>query len=221
MALFKNGERVSPKTEFKKGNIPWNKGKSGYIKKEGKLSEVRHCIYCGKEFFEYPSRKQQYCSHKCYMQNIEGENNPCWKGGKPKCTECDKELSHYEGDNKTGLCQSCCKKGERSPMWKGGVTEENAKERRKFNRKIREKVLKRDNYTCQICGTNDRLQVDHIQRWSEFEELRFNIDNCRTVCMKCHYKITFGRTMPVHVTHWGNNREEDNFFDKTITDKTI
>ena len=31
---FKKGQRVSPQTEFKKGMIPWNKGKSGFMKGE-------------------------------------------------------------------------------------------------------------------------------------------------------------------------------------------
>jgi 5-methylcytosine-specific restriction endonuclease McrA len=49
------------------------------------------------------------------------------------------------------------------------------------------------------------LQVDHIQPWAEYVELRFDINNCRTLCMACHYKITFGKDMPKGVTTWGHN----------------
>ena len=63
----------------------------------------------------------------------------------------------------------------------------------------------RDNYQCQICDSNKDLQVDHIQSWAEFKELRFDPDNCRTLCAKCHYKLTFKREMPKSVKGWGHN----------------
>ena len=49
------------------------------------------------------------------------------------------------------------------------------------------------------------MQVDHIQTWAEYTELRFNMNNCRTLCIECHYKITFGKPMPKNVKTWGKN----------------
>jgi hypothetical protein len=96
--------------------------------------------------------------------------------------------------------------GNKHPNWKGGKTAEDKLERGKFKWYIQKKVIERDNYTCQICNTRGvALQVDHIQSWSEYTELRFSMDNCRTLCQKCHYKITFGREMPVEVKTWGQN----------------
>jgi len=95
------------------------------------------------------------------------------------------------------------KTGSLCSNWKGGVTPINHIERNKFKFYIQKQVLKRDNYTCQICGVRGvRLHVDHIQKWSEYVEGRFCIDNCRTLCVKCHYKITFGKPMPKDST-WG------------------
>lgn len=57
----------------------------------------------------------------------------------------------------------------------------------------RKAVFERDNYTCQICsarngkGVGDiRLEADHIKPWAYFPELRFDINNGRTLCRPCH-----------------------------------
>jgi len=59
-------------------------------------------------------------------------------------------------------------------------------------------VLRRDNYACILCGDDRRskLQVDHIKPFSLFPELRFAIDNGRTLCEGCHKKtLTYGGGM--------------------------
>lgn len=78
-------------------------------------------------------------------------------------------------------------------------------ERIRFQREVQPKIFKRDNYTCQICEQyNGMLHVDHIKRWVDYPELRFDMNNCRTLCMACHYYITFKRRMPNGII-WGNN----------------
>ena len=80
-------------------------------------------------------------------------------------------------------------------------------------------IFERDNYTCQMCGTKNgegktvSLQVDHIQSWKEYVELRFSMDNCRTLCMDCHYFVTFGKKKSQDLI-WGHNfinRKESDF----------
>lgn len=79
-------------------------------------------------------------------------------------------------------------------------------QRMKFRRTIQKEVLKRDNYTCQICFKQGvDLQVDHIKSWKEYVKLRFDINNCRTLCSRCHYKITFNKNMPENIQKWGHN----------------
>jgi 5-methylcytosine-specific restriction endonuclease McrA len=95
--------------------------------------------------------------------------------------------------------------GEKCWRWKGGITSEDRLQRIKFRISLQKKVFQKDNYTCQICGSRKNLQVDHIQSWKDFIELRFSIDNCRTLCAKCHYKITFGKPMPENIKGWGHN----------------
>ena len=56
-------------------------------------------------------------------------------------------------------------------------------------------VLRRDNYACVDCGDDrkSQLEADHIKPFSLFPELRFAIDNGRTLCNVCHKKTeTYG-----------------------------
>jgi hypothetical protein len=96
--------------------------------------------------------------------------------------------------------------GENSTNWKGGITTKNNLERGLFRRTIQKMVFERDNYTCQLCGVSGTyIQVDHIQSWKDYVEGRFDINNCRTLCQKCHYEITFGKPMPKNIKTWGHN----------------
>ncbi len=91
-------------------------------------------------------------------------------------------------------------RGELSNLWKGGITTINAKIRTSLEYKIwRRSVFERDGYTCVWCelksgnGKAVYLCADHIKPFSLFPELRFAIDNGRTLCLECHKKTdTFG-----------------------------
>ena len=102
-------------------------------------------------------------------------------------------------------------KGEKSYLWKGGLTLLDHVERTKFHNTMQKLIFERDNYTCQLCGIRGvDLQVDHIQSWAKYVELRFSVDNCRTLCVKCHYKITFGKPVPENIKTWGLNFRDRN-----------
>lgn len=88
-------------------------------------------------------------------------------------------------------------RGPNNPKWKGGITPINQKIRTSTEYKEwRSSVFKRDNYTCVLCqvrfikGISGRviLHADHIKRFSEYPELRFDLNNGRTLCKPCHLK---------------------------------
>jgi hypothetical protein len=79
-------------------------------------------------------------------------------------------------------------RGEKNHFWKGGITKENLSIRTSAKYKQwRSEVFQRDNWTCIWCGKKDKtIQADHIKPFSLYPELRFNINNGRTLCHKCH-----------------------------------
>lgn len=82
--------------------------------------------------------------------------------------------------------------------WKGGITPEIIRIRTStVYAKWRKAVFERDNYTCQMCGQwGGRLNADHIKRFRDFPELRFEISNGRTLCDPCHRSTpTYGRKL--------------------------
>ncbi len=86
--------------------------------------------------------------------------------------------------------------GPNHHFWKGGVTSEVMKIRKSFQyREWRDKVFKRDGYTCQKCGAiGGPLEGHHIKPFSKFPELRFSVENGITVCKKCHRSKGFHDT---------------------------
>ena len=56
-------------------------------------------------------------------------------------------------------------------------------------------VFQLDGFMCVIGGKEhgNKLQADHIKPFAHFPELRFDINNGRTLCVECHYKTdTYG-----------------------------
>jgi hypothetical protein len=88
---------------------------------------------------------------------------------------------------------SIAHQGNKSHFWQGGICPINKKIRSNLEYRLwRESVFQRDNYTCLWCGARSRggfkvyLHADHIKPFALFPELRFALDNGRTLCKNCH-----------------------------------
>lgn len=136
----------------------------------------------------------------------------------PDCLVCGKKLTAKKS-------KYCCKhkgteipmerrlkisranRGSKSYLWKGGVTPLNSKIRHSMEYKLwRESVFKRDDWTCVFCKVRgDTLNADHIKPFAYFPELRFDINNGRTLCVPCHKKTdTYG--YKIRREHYENNK---------------
>ena len=199
------------KGRFIKGNIPWHKGKKNVYTKEVILNMSRN--HKGLKMTEEHKKKISE-GNKGISRGL-GKTSG-FKGHKHS-EEAKKRMStkrlgntyrrgkstSLEGRKKLALAQ------QNKSVFTGFITPFERRERVRFRNEVQKLVFERDDYTCQICKLRGvALQVDHIQSWAEYEELRFSMDNCRTVCMKCHYKITYGREMPKEIKSWGHNLKQ-------------
>lgn len=94
------------------------------------------------------------------------------------------KVSKFRGIPKPENC------GANNHQWKGGITPINAKIRTSLEYKIwRRGVFERDKWTCVWCGDRQEvghkvvIHADHIKPFAYFPELRFALDNGRTLCI--------------------------------------
>ena len=80
------------------------------------------------------------------------------------------------------------RRGPANHLWRGGITAQVMKVRGSVEiKEWRRAVFERDSYTCSCCGRRGgNLHADHILPFSICEELRFDVDNGRTLCAACH-----------------------------------
>lgn len=97
-------------------------------------------------------------------------------------------MKGHKHSEETKRKMSEARRGEKNANWKGGITPINLAIRMSKEYKLwRQAVFERDNFTCIWCGQlRESIEADHIKPFSQYPELRFAIDNGRTLCRKCH-----------------------------------
>ena len=140
----------------------------------------RNCLNCGKKILLNITRdfsRKKFCSRSCssYYHNHFGNfNTKGWKFSK-------------ESRDKMRLKKIGLYDGNKNPNWKDGKNIERRKyiSLRKW-KKIRDKILERDNFTCQKCDEKNpkKLNVHHII--PRRIELNNSFNNLITLCDSCH-----------------------------------
>lgn len=141
---------------------------------------------------------------KIYGQNKRGEylyeclcdcgNHPIIVSGKLKSghtKSCGCLLKRKSSER--ALIRNKIMIGVKHPKWDFSLTKED-RSGRVSNPKIyrwRNKVFKRDDFTCQICKDNKggNLEAHHIFSWNTHKNLRYLKSNGITLCEDCHKKF--------------------------------
>lgn len=116
------------------------------------------------------------------------------------CKFCGKILSKRKPKEQGLFCNQKCyslwrhenNKGKKATNYKDGHCGERLLIRASLEfRQWREKIFKKDNYTCQDCGDKNgsNLEPHHIKSFALYPELRFEVSNGQTLCGDCH-KLT-------------------------------
>ncbi len=160
----------------------------------------KKCIVCKNDFYKKSNKSiriwlnvVKYCSKKCHYKDMEGKLG-YWKNKNRKQTTKEKIASTLKEKEIKPKVQFIGK-ANMNPNWKGGKGNER---HRLMGQKEyilwRTTVFIRDDYTCQECKQKGvSLQADHIKPWALFPELRYAINNGRTLCVDCHRQTdTYG-----------------------------
>lgn len=184
-------------------------GKNHYRYKE-KITLI--CQQCNKEYEVAPYlSKRKFCSKKCYANWRSNEesykiyyckepncNNQIhyatWKVGSGRCRKCSVKktnIGKYVRSKKTRSLISLAYGGT-------GIPYENSIYPEEFNNRLKNKIKKRDNYTCQKCGLttkgqyikyNSALEVHHI----DYDKENNKEDNLITLCKQCNIRANKNR----------------------------
>lgn len=157
--------------------------------------------------------KTKYCSRICVNKNKIGKKHTeehkqkisealkskdySWmigiphghKTNYPGTWKCPDEIkARFSEERKGRVNERWLREG--NPNWKGGVAITHHQIRMSPEYRLwRMAVLERDKYTCLWCGQRGgKIQADHIKSFAYYPELRFVIDNGRTLCIDCHKK---------------------------------
>lgn len=82
-------------------------------------------------------------------------------------------------------------RGSANHFWRGGITPKNILIRTSTEYKEwKERILKRDDYTCQYClNQGGNLHVHHLIKFSKDKKLQMTMKNGITICKPCHWKL--------------------------------
>lgn len=145
--------------------------------------------------------------HKHKMSNVlKGKPRPWLKGKKrpdvaakisaawtDEMREAARERGRKNAQNREWLLKIARSvSGANNPMWQGGIA--NSSYAPGFSRSLKAKIRKRDNYTCQLCGTTEEklgyaLSIHH----SDYDKKNHDESNLFSLCKPCNSLVNTNR----------------------------
>lgn len=157
------------------------------------------CAYCGNNAWKplawFKRSSFHCCSVSCQkLFQKKAVIRPCVICG-DNFSVRPSEVKKYKSCSKPE-CRKKNKEGKNNPNYRHGKAyDEGRRPITKEYKMWRVSVFERDKYTCQMCGQKGGdLNADHIKPWAYFKELRYKVENGRTLCVACHkttYKDVF------------------------------
>ena len=163
---------------------------------------------------KYYSGEKSFCKKLSKEQRLNryGSGNPNWKGGitkKPSiCLLCNKTTKPRRKfcDKCVGIAQSIFMKknnpmnniisrrkisvknsGSNNGSWKEGISR--LPYGWEFNKKLKNKIKERDQYTCVICEVQKDLVIHHI----DYDKKNNETSNLITMCRRCNTILNSNR----------------------------
>lgn len=169
----------------------------------------KYCVVCGKKLKLNTIRdiiRKNYCSKECVSKYIVENNILTTKGIKYKdeWKEHMRKPKKNHTNSRKGVPRPE-KTGNKNPNWKGGRSFEEYGAC--FNRVLKEKIRKRDNFICQECNKTEKelchtLSIHHI----DYNKKNNSELNLISLCKKCHGKV-----------HW-DEEKWSNYFKNKVGD---
>lgn len=109
---------------------------------------------------------------------------------KTRCTKCRKKMDRANG----AYCEKCSSVIRKENRTKPTNMKMERAIQNQHWRKIREQIISRDKGCCRLCLVrgyieNRKLEVHHIYKRVDAEELVYSKENLVTVCIPCHNEL--------------------------------
>lgn len=146
------------------------------MRRDAQVLSAKKCAICKGSFVRGHRTKEQwavakFCSVACSIKSKEGVARPDL-------------IASFAKIRKRHI-------GETHWNWKGGISDsEKALRNTPRYHAWRKAVYQRDNWTCQVCKVKQKHPIaHHIKFFSDYPELRYDVDNGMTLCRSCHKHI--------------------------------
>lgn len=193
---------------FKKGNVPWNKGKVGltipWNKGKSHSEETKLKISRANRGYRHTKEAKIKMSKNRKTRVVSEETRTkisLANKGRIRTASAKKRISKGTKQamlllpllNKERIKKTQFTKGQFAGRnhnnWKGGVSFKPYCH--KFNDELKEKIRERDNKTCKLCGAKEngrKLSVHHVH---------YDKTNCKpqliSLCVRCNSKVNFNK----------------------------